>query len=132
MKNILTASVVVRVPGYRSIGPKFDSRHCQIFCKVVGLERGPPSLMRTVEELLGRKSSGSGLENREYCCRDLLCCPCNVLYLQKLALTLSASGCHLVGTVRSQTKATDFVFVFFYFICLSSKVVIITSLNMKF
>jgi hypothetical protein len=28
----------------------------------VGLERGPPSLVSTVEELLGRKNSGSGLE----------------------------------------------------------------------
>jgi hypothetical protein len=32
----------------------------------VGLERGPLGLVRTTEELLGRKSSGSGLENREY------------------------------------------------------------------
>jgi hypothetical protein len=32
----------------------------------VGLERGPLSLMSTTEELLGRKSSDSGLENREY------------------------------------------------------------------
>jgi hypothetical protein len=34
--------------------------------RLVGLERGPLSLVGTVEELLGRKSSGSGLENREY------------------------------------------------------------------
>jgi hypothetical protein len=32
----------------------------------MGLERGPFNLMSTTEELLGRKSSGSGLENREY------------------------------------------------------------------
>jgi hypothetical protein len=32
----------------------------------VGLERGPLSLVSTTEELLERKSSGSGLENREY------------------------------------------------------------------
>jgi hypothetical protein len=36
----------------------------------VGLERGPPSLVSTTEELLGRKSSGSGLENRDYDRRD--------------------------------------------------------------
>jgi hypothetical protein len=30
--------------------------------KLVGLERGPLSLMSTPEELLGRNSSGSGLE----------------------------------------------------------------------
>jgi hypothetical protein len=29
----------------------------------MGLERGPLSLVSTVEELLGRKNSGSGLEN---------------------------------------------------------------------
>jgi hypothetical protein len=32
----------------------------------VGLERGPLSLVSTTEELLERKSSGSGLENRHY------------------------------------------------------------------
>jgi hypothetical protein len=37
----------------------------------VGLERGPLSLLSTIEELLGRKNSGSGLEDREYGRRDL-------------------------------------------------------------
>jgi hypothetical protein len=32
----------------------------------VGLERGPLSLMSTIEEVLGRKSSDFGLENRDY------------------------------------------------------------------
>jgi hypothetical protein len=32
----------------------------------VALERGPLILVSTTEELLGRKSSGSGLENRDY------------------------------------------------------------------
>jgi hypothetical protein len=36
----------------------------------VGLERGPLSLVSTIEELFGRKSSGSGLESRECCYRD--------------------------------------------------------------
>jgi hypothetical protein len=45
--------LVVRVPGYRSRGPGF------------GLERGPLSLVSTIEELLGRNSSGSSLENRD-------------------------------------------------------------------
>jgi hypothetical protein len=44
----------------------FDSRRYQIFWEVVGLERGPLSLVSTIEELRGRKSSGSGLERREY------------------------------------------------------------------
>jgi hypothetical protein len=47
----------------------FDSRRYQIFCEVVCLERGPLSLVSTTEELLGRKSSGSGIETREYGCR---------------------------------------------------------------
>jgi hypothetical protein len=44
----------------------FDSLRSQFFLEVVGLERGPLSLVSTIEELLGRKSSGSGLERREY------------------------------------------------------------------
>jgi hypothetical protein len=36
----------------------------------VGLERDPLSLVSTIEELLGRKCSGSGLENGEYGRRD--------------------------------------------------------------
>jgi hypothetical protein len=39
----------------------FNSRRYQIFWEVVGLERGPLSLVSTIE-LLGRKSSGSSLE----------------------------------------------------------------------
>jgi hypothetical protein len=41
----------------------FDSRSYQVFWEVVGLERGSISLVSTLEELLGRKSSGSGLES---------------------------------------------------------------------
>jgi hypothetical protein len=43
--------LVVRVPGYRSIVPRFDSRHYQTLWEVVGLERGPLSLVSTIEEL---------------------------------------------------------------------------------
>jgi hypothetical protein len=39
----------------------------------VGLERGPISPLSTTEELLGRNSSGSGLEIRDYGRRDPLC-----------------------------------------------------------
>jgi hypothetical protein len=46
----------------------------------VGLERGPLSLVSTIEELLGRKSSGSGLENREYGRRDPSRSPRGTLY----------------------------------------------------
>jgi hypothetical protein len=52
--------LVVRVFGYRSRGPGFDSRRYQIFREVMGLERGPLSLVRITEELLEWKRSGSG------------------------------------------------------------------------
>jgi hypothetical protein len=38
----------------------------------MSLERGPLSLVSTIEELLGKKSSSSGLEIREYRRRDPL------------------------------------------------------------
>ena len=44
--------LVVSVSGYRCRGLGFDSRRYQIFLVVVGLERGPLSLVRSVEELL--------------------------------------------------------------------------------
>jgi hypothetical protein len=56
--------LVVRVPGYRSRGPGFDSQRYKIFLEVMGLERGPLSLVRIIEELLEWKSSGSGLVNQ--------------------------------------------------------------------
>jgi hypothetical protein len=101
--------LVVRVPGYRSRGSGFDSRRYQIFWEVVGLERGPFSFVSTIEELLGRNSRGSGLENREYCRGDRLRWPRDTLYPQKLALTSPTSGGRSVGIVRLRTKATEFV-----------------------
>jgi hypothetical protein len=56
----------------------------------VGLERGPLSLISTIEELLGRKSSGSGLENRD---------------------SSPTSGGRSVGIVCLRTKATEFLFI---------------------
>ena len=47
--------LVVRVSGYWYRGPGFDHRRYQIFWVVVGLERGPlslVSLVRSIEELL--------------------------------------------------------------------------------
>jgi hypothetical protein len=76
----------------------------------VALERGPLSLV-----LLGRKSSGSGLENREYGRRDPLRLPRDTLYPQKLALTSPTSGGRSVGIVRLRTKAMEFV-------CLMTKI----------
>jgi hypothetical protein len=50
----------------------------------VGLERRPLSLVSTTEELLGRNSSRSGLESREYGRRDSLRWPRGTLYPQKV------------------------------------------------
>jgi hypothetical protein len=52
--------LVVEVLGYRFKGPGFDSRRHQIFWDVVGLERGPLSLVGIIEELLEWKRRGSG------------------------------------------------------------------------
>jgi hypothetical protein len=57
----------------------------------------------TIEELLERKSSSSGLEIPEYG--------------SKLALTSPTSGGRSVGIVRSQTQVTELVFCLFFFIC---------------
>jgi hypothetical protein len=73
----------------------------------VDLEQGPLSLVSTIEELLGRKSSGSGLESREYDRRDPSRWPRGTLCQQKLALTSPASGGRSVGIVRSRTQATE-------------------------
>jgi hypothetical protein len=61
-----------------------DSRHYQILWVVVDLERGPLSLVDTIEELLDRKSSGSGLEIREHGRKDPSHWPCDTLRLQKV------------------------------------------------
>jgi hypothetical protein len=49
----------------------FDSRRYQIFWEIVGLERGPLSLVNTIEKLLERKSGVSGLKSRDYGRREL-------------------------------------------------------------
>jgi hypothetical protein len=90
---------------------RFDSRCYQIFWAIAGLERGPLSLVSTIEELLGSKSCGSGPESREYGRRE----PSNWLRFtispQTLAVTSPTSGSRSVVTVRSRTQATEFRFI---------------------
>jgi hypothetical protein len=100
--------LVVRVPACTTRGPGYDSRRYQSFWEVVGLKRGPLSRVSTIEELLGKNSSGSGLENREYGRGDPFGWPRNTLYPQKLALTSPTSSGRSVG-IRLRTKATEFV-----------------------
>jgi hypothetical protein len=96
----------VRVPGYRSRGPGSIPGTTRFF--EVGLERGPPSLMSTIEELLGRESGGFGR-------KDPSRWPRGTLYSQKLVLTSLTSGGCSIGIVHSRTQATEFRWVFFFF-----------------
>jgi hypothetical protein len=95
---------VVRVPCYRARGPGFDFRHCHIFWEV-GLKRGPLSLVSTIENLLGRNNSGSGLESREYYSGD----PTRQPISAKVG-TMTTSGGRSVGIVRWLTKTTEFLY----------------------
>jgi hypothetical protein len=100
--------LVVRVRGYSSRGPGFDSRRYQIFWEVVGLERDPLSLLRKTEELLEWKSSGSGQENRINGPGGPLRWPCDTLCPQKLTLTSPINGGRSVGIIRLRTKGYEF------------------------
>jgi hypothetical protein len=106
----------VRVPGYRSKSSGLDSRRYHIFWGAVGLERGPLNLVGTVEELLGRKSSGSGPETREYRRRDPSRWSRGTLYPQKLAVISPTSGGRSVGIVRLRTRATEFYWYIYIYI----------------
>jgi hypothetical protein len=103
--------LVARVAGCRSRGPGFDSRCYQIFWKVVGLERGPLSLVRITEELLEPKSSGSGYRKPRLTAMGICCAGHVTRCLQKLTLTSPTSGGRSVCIVRLQTKATEFSLV---------------------
>jgi hypothetical protein len=83
-----------------------DSRQYQIFRKVVGLERGPLSLVSTIEELLGRKSSGSGLENREHSRRDPSRSTTWHPLSAKVGTNFADNRGRSVGILRSRTQAT--------------------------
>jgi hypothetical protein len=72
----------------------------------VGLERRPLSLVSTTEELLGRKSSGSGLETEITAVGILQADHVPPLSPQKLTLTSPTR----VGIVRLRIKATEFSF----------------------
>jgi hypothetical protein len=89
-------------------GSGFESLSYQIFWDVVGLKRGPLSLLSAIEEVLGTKSSGSGLESREYSRRDPSRWPRGTLYSKNVALTSSTSGSRSFGIVSSRIQVTEF------------------------
>jgi hypothetical protein len=85
----------------------------------MGLKRGQLRIVSTTEELLERKSSGSGLEIRGYELRDPSSSPRGSLYLQKLVLTSPKNIGSSVGIVRSRTQTAEFVFPRFVSIVLA-------------
>jgi hypothetical protein len=68
--------------------------------------------MSTTEDPFERKSSGSGLDSREYGRRHPSHWPRSTLYTQKLALTSPTSGGRSVGIARSRTQPTEFGLVY--------------------
>jgi hypothetical protein len=97
--------LAVRVPGYRSRGPGFDSRLYQILLEVVGLERVPLSLVRIIEsywnEKLWPRSRKPRLTGIGTCCADHE----RLLHLQKSVLTSLTIGDLAVGIVRLWTRS---------------------------
>jgi hypothetical protein len=75
----------------------------------VGLERGPLSNVRIIEELLGRKVAAPVYKTEINGRGESLCWPCDTLYPLKLALTSPTRGDRSVGIVRWRTKAPEFV-----------------------
>jgi hypothetical protein len=75
----------------------------------VGLGRGPLTLVSTIEGLLERKSSGSGLENRDYDLEDPPHCLLDTPLQAKVGTNFADKRLS-VGIVRSRTQATEFVF----------------------
>jgi hypothetical protein len=100
---------VVRVLGYRSGGP--GSIPSTTREKVVGLERGPISLVSTTEDLLDRKvaapvykieNTAVGIRHADHVAPSSR---------KKLAITSPTSGGRSVGTVRSRTQTMEFRFL---------------------
>jgi hypothetical protein len=105
--------LVVRFLAHRSRGLGSISGATRFFWEVLGLERGPLSLISTSEELLGRKNSDPCLENRKYGSRYPSRSSHGTLYPQTLALISSRSGGVSVGIVSSRSLAED---LFLYFV----------------
>jgi hypothetical protein len=79
-----------------------------MFREVVGLERGPLSLVSTIEELLERKSSGSGLEKPRIRPYGTVSWPRGSLYPQTFALTSPTSGGRSVSSLADSGHGVYF------------------------
>jgi hypothetical protein len=104
--------LVVSVLGYRSRGPGFYSRLYRIFWEVVGLKRGPLSLMRIIQELHEWKSSGSGYRRRRLTAVGVRRADHATPSIRKSLSISPTSDGRLVGIVRLRTNATEFSFFF--------------------
>jgi hypothetical protein len=118
----------------------FDFQHYQNFREVVGLERGPLSLVSTIEKLLGRKSSSCSLETEITSVGVRHTDYTTPLYSKKLALTSPTSDSPSFGIVRSRTQATDFfwwklikehnrLYILFSTLCFITDCVLVTHIS---
>jgi hypothetical protein len=85
----------------------FDSRRYQIFREVVGLERGPLSLVTTIEEVLERKVAAPVKKSENTAVRIRHADTWHPLSTEKLTLTSPTSDCRSVGIDSSRTQATE-------------------------
>jgi hypothetical protein len=96
----------------------FDSRPYQIFWEVVGLERGPFSFVRIIEELLERKVAARVQKTEINGREESLRWPRDTPYPLKLALTSAKSGGRSLGIVRAcGLKPRSW----FLFVCIRAK-----------
>jgi hypothetical protein len=76
----------------------------------VALERGPLSILSKIEELLGIKSSDSGLESREYGLGIRHADHMALSIRKKLSLASPTSGGRSIGMVCPRTQDMEFSF----------------------
>jgi hypothetical protein len=101
---------VVRVLDYRSGGPGSVPGTTRKE-KVVGLERGPLSLVSTTEELLDRKVAASVDKTENTAVGNRQADHVTPSIRKKLAITSPTSGGRSVGIVRSRTQTMEFSLV---------------------
>jgi hypothetical protein len=102
---------VVRVLGYRSVGPGSIPGTTRTK-QEVGLERGPLSLVSTTEELLDRKVTALVYKTENTAVRIRHAHHVVPSIRKKLEITSPTSGGRSVGIVRSRTQTMEFSLVF--------------------